>query len=192
MKMKTLVKLGSNLLIVSLITACGASDTTAKVNSFTLSSSSYANNTPIPTRNVCSQNNGLNQSPQLSWENAPQGTSKYAIIMDDEVNPCGTGDNACTHWIFLNIPSTIKELNENLDISTISGTVEGGTYNGTADYEGPCPPLKHIYKTTIFALNDSMPILSYIETTRSAFQTTYASHILGTATLVGTFDPAAH
>ena len=160
------------------------------VDSFKINSLSYLNGGVIPKRYACSELGGFNYSPQFSWNNAPLKTNKYAIIMDDEVSPCGTGMNACKHWSLFNIPSTISSLNENFNPATISGVVEGKNYFGTYDYEGPCPPSSHRYKTTIYALSDEMPQVPMFSTmTRSQFRSTYQSYILETSTIEGIFNP---
>jgi Raf kinase inhibitor-like YbhB/YbcL family protein len=117
----------------------------------------------------------------------------FAIIMDDEDAPCGTGDNACIHWGVFNLSSTaLTSLPNNVDLSGSTGVAFGVTYDQTtAGYNGPCPPSVHTYKTTIFALGAQMPLVVNRATglTRSKFETTYGSHILGKATLTGRFTP---
>jgi len=152
---------------------------TAVLADFTLTSTSYKEGDNIPSKYTC---RGTNISPMFTWENAPIGTAKYAIIMDDEDSPCGTGDNACKHWGLFNIPSTTTLLAENLDISTLNGAVEG------KDYSGPCPPSLHTYKTTLFALKESMPTLNQVSLTRSQFTSTYGEYILDSATISGKFQ----
>ena len=156
-------------------------------NNFTLTSTSFKDGKRIPSINVCMELGGSNQSPQLSWSDAPANTKKYAIVMDDEVSPCGKGDGACKHWGLFNIPSSITEVSEDLEIATIEGTVEGRNYVGTQDYEGPCPPFKHTYKTTVFALDGTMPTIGRTSMTRSQFKSTYKTHILDSVTISGTF-----
>ncbi|SFV55356.1 hypothetical protein MNB_SV-12-1447 [hydrothermal vent metagenome] len=164
------------------------STVTITVNDFIITSTAYENEAYIPTKYACVDMSGSNISPQFLWKNAPKDTAKYAIIMDDEDAPCGTGDNACKHWGLFNIPSTNSEVVEDLDISTIAGTVEGTAYNGTKSYAGPCPPSLHTYKTTIFALKESMPTLSSVNLTRSQFQSSYSRYILNSATISGKFQ----
>ena len=163
---------------------------TITIDSFKLYSASYVDGGVIPRKHVCSYYRGSNVSPQFSWKNAPIDTSKYAIIMDDEVYPCGSGMRACKHWSLFNIPSSTNELVENFNLSTITGTIEGRNYNGSYDYEGPCPPSSHRYKTTIYALSDAMPdIKIFPSMTRMQFALSYKNYILDSTTIDGIFTP---
>jgi Raf kinase inhibitor-like YbhB/YbcL family protein len=100
--------------------------------------------------------NGSNQSPQLSWANAPAGTKSFAVSMYDADAPTGSG---FWHWIVVNIPSSISELKRG------AGDPQGGlapagslqTINdtGAPGYQGPCPgegETAHRYLITVYAL----------------------------------------
>ncbi len=99
---------------------------------------------------------GKNQSPQLSWKNAPDGTKSFAITMYDPDAPTGSG---WWHWVVFDIPSDIEQ------IVSGAGDIESGlmpkeaiqsiTNYGVAGYGGPCPPENHglhQYIITIHAL----------------------------------------
>jgi Raf kinase inhibitor-like YbhB/YbcL family protein len=99
---------------------------------------------------------GKNQSPQLSWSNAPEGTKSFAITMYDPDAPTGSG---WWHWIVFDIPSDCTELITNAGNTAVNlapkGTVQSITNFGTTGYGGPCPPENHgihQYIITIYAL----------------------------------------
>ena len=151
-----------------------------------LISGSYAAGGTMPAATLCAGNSGSNQSPQFSWSAAPTGTTSYAIIIDDETSPCGTGDDACLHWGVFNIPSTTTSLAANENVTAISGVVEGTNYLSAIDYAGPCANEDHTYKTTIYAMASSMPAIASGATfTRSQFASSFSDHILSYATISG-------
>ena len=194
MKYTKLLLLSGCLLMFS---ACNSTDSTSTSDSttvdsisFSISSTSYSDNGSIASKYACLASGGSNISPQYSWENASSATTSFAIIMDDEVTPCGTGDSACKHWAVFNIPSTVISIDENQDISEISNATEGMNYTTTNGYAGPCPPQEHIYKTTVYSLNSSMPTINAgTALTRSKFSSTYSDNILESATISGIFTP---
>lgn len=99
---------------------------------------------------------GGNQSPQLSWINAPEDTKSFAITMYDPDAPTGSG---FWHWVVFDIPSDIDELvanTGNLSLNlTPKGAVQSVTNYGVSGYGGPCPPEGHglhQYILTVHAL----------------------------------------
>lgn len=163
---------------------------------FSFSSQSFSSGADIPVVHTC---NGLNLSPQLSWQNPPDGTSSFAVIMDDENPPCGTGPNACRHWALLNIPGSITYLvsGANTSIeqsilsgSNISGLAVGNNYRSQAKYAGPCPPNRHSYVISIYALSMDMPVIENDSLiTRSTFEEDYGRYILGAESITGWYQP---
>jgi Raf kinase inhibitor-like YbhB/YbcL family protein len=144
----------------------------------------------MPSANACAAPlGGADKSPQLSLTNLPSNTSKLAIVMDDEVSPCGTGENACVHWAVFNLPSTKTTITEGENLSLIAGVTYGETYDGASiGYAGACPPSNHVYKLTVYALNASTPnIPQNAVLTRSTFASTYGANILGQATWTGKY-----
>ncbi|MDG2275697.1 MAG: YbhB/YbcL family Raf kinase inhibitor-like protein [Flavobacteriaceae bacterium] len=132
------------------------SSTLFSQNTFTLSSNTLGGEaTKIEEFNGfgCT---GKNESPQLSWENAPEGTKSFAITMYDPDAPTGSG---WWHWVVFDIPSTTTTLVSNAgDIKlnlTPEGTIQSVTNYGMQGYGGPCPPVGHglhQYIITVHAL----------------------------------------
>ncbi|MFK7756861.1 MAG: YbhB/YbcL family Raf kinase inhibitor-like protein [Flavobacteriales bacterium] len=99
---------------------------------------------------------GENLSPQLSWENAPEGTKSFAITMYDPDAPTGSG---WWHWLVFDIPVETTELSSgagNVQLNKMpEGVVQSITDYGTKGYGGPCPPEGHgvhQYIITVYAL----------------------------------------
>ena len=113
---------------------------------------------------------GENQSPQLSWKNAPEGTKSFAITMYDPDAPTGSG---FWHWVVFDIPSTSNELvtnagNVSLNLSP-KGAIQSVTDFGIKGFGGPCPPVGHgfhQYIITVYALKTDK--LGLTETTNPA------------------------
>lgn len=87
---------------------------------------------------------GKNQSPQLSWANAPEGTKSFAITMYDPDAPTGSG---WWHWVVFDVPNNVNELVTNAGNISLNlapkGTIQSVTNYGVAGYGGPCPPENH-------------------------------------------------
>lgn len=99
---------------------------------------------------------GQNQSPQLSWINAPEGTKSFAVTMYDPDAPTGSG---FWHWVVFDIPANSNELVTNAGNSglnlTPKGAIQSITDYGIKGFGGPCPPVGHglhQYINTVHAL----------------------------------------
>ncbi|SHJ64071.1 hypothetical protein SAMN04488028_101758 [Reichenbachiella agariperforans] len=99
---------------------------------------------------------GKNESPQLTWKNAPAGTQSFAVTMYDPDAPTGSG---WWHWVMFDIPSDINELvsnagNVSADLAP-KNAIQSITNYGAKGYGGPCPPEGHglhKYVITVYAL----------------------------------------
>jgi len=104
---------------------------------------------------------GKNISPQLYWENAPNGTQHFAITIFDKDARKGKG---FWHWIVYNIPANVMELKD--DAGNVSnqnipkGAMQGPNDGGKEGYVGACPPKgeKHEYIITIYALKTKLTV----------------------------------
>jgi Raf kinase inhibitor-like YbhB/YbcL family protein len=129
----------------------------AAAGKFSISSSDWKANAAMPDKNVfngmgCT---GQNESPQLAWANAPEGTKSFALSVYDPDAPTGSG---WWHWVVYNIPATAKELAAGAGGATgklPDGTLQGRTDFGQQGYGGACPPpgdKPHRYIVTVWAL----------------------------------------
>lgn len=142
-----------NLILASIIFI---STSVVAQNTFTLSSSTLGGEaTKIEEFNGfgCT---GENKSPQLSWENAPEGTKSFAITMYDPDAPTGSG---WWHWLIFDIPTNVTELAAgagNIESKLAPAkAIQSITDYGSKGYGGPCPPEGHglhQYIITIYAL----------------------------------------
>jgi Raf kinase inhibitor-like YbhB/YbcL family protein len=100
---------------------------------------------------------GNNISPDLYWENVPQGTKSFALTIHD---PDAPTDSGFWHWSVFNLPADCNSLPEdagNPDKKLLpEGAFMGRSDEGRKAYAGPCPPegdFTHLYLITVYALD---------------------------------------
>ncbi len=142
--------------IVSILSLLLLSASVFAQKTFTLSSSNLSGQSTKTQEFNGFGCTGSNQSPQLSWANAPEGTKSFAITMYDPDAPTGAG---FWHWVVFDISMSTTELVAdagNLTVNlTPKGAVQGITSFGSKGYSGPCPPEGHgihQYQYTVYAL----------------------------------------
>ena len=96
---------------------------------------------------------GGNESPQLSWSNAPEGTKSFAITAYDPDAPTGSG---WWHWNVVNIPASVDSIPQD---ASFEGTLPAAALEirndyGVTAFGGACPPPGevHRYIFTVYAL----------------------------------------
>lgn len=148
--------------------------------SFTLTSASFDRDTPIPPFYTC---DGRDVSPALAWQNAPEGTKSFVLIMHD---PDALGGD-WIHWIVYDIPPTIFKFEEHVVVESVGAKV-GLNSSGKTMYEGPCPPLKeHRYIFTLYALNIPQLIVKQ-PADYDMVSKAIENHVLDKALLKGTYQ----
>lgn len=132
---------------------------------------------------------GGNQSPQLAWSGAPDGTRSFAVTCFDPDAPTGSG---FWHWVVANIPASVSELP--LDAGNpASGKLPAGAVTlrndaGTNAYAGPCPPQgdhPHRYYFTVFAVGGELQVNEQTSPAVCGFQLHF--NTLAKAEIVGLF-----
>jgi Raf kinase inhibitor-like YbhB/YbcL family protein len=175
-------------------------------SSFQLSSTTFTNGATLPLSminndivngsNVCSLDGsvGGNQSPELSWTNAPRNTASFVVTVYDTTA-------AFTHWGMYNISPTATGLPENAGVagSQYGNQIFNDFFVG-AEYDGPCPPAgyrpyAHHYVFTVYALDMVLRLPSSTNFPASA-ETLYQAliragkdhHILGSTSIAGFYS----
>jgi Raf kinase inhibitor-like YbhB/YbcL family protein len=186
-----------------------ASPLFAQPATFQLTSSTFSNGTTLPISmifnivvngvNVCSIDGspGGNQSPELSWTNAPVKTQSFAVVLYDV-----TAD--FTHWGMYNISGSTTGLPAGAGVlgSTYGSQITNDFGFGGAgeQYDGPCPPADyppdvHHYMFTVYALDTMLHVTGTTNFPPNAENLYHAlinagqyHHILATARLVGFYS----
>jgi Raf kinase inhibitor-like YbhB/YbcL family protein len=169
---------------------------TAPVLALKVSSVAFDAGAEIPVRHSCF---GANLSPPLTWSGLPGETASLVLVVDDaDSQPPGF-----VHWVVYNLPATTSGLPEGL---SAQGELDDGTLQGTNDfapfvgqtfpsgaainrvgYDGPCPPGRHRYVFTVYALDTQLDLPA--EATADQVLTAMQGHVLTQALLAGVFTP---
>ena len=91
---------------------------------------------------------GGNISPEIVWQNPPEGTKSFALTIYDPDAPTGSG---WWHWVVTDISADTRRIATG---SVPNGAQESATDFGKPGYGGPCPPAgtTHRYVVTVTAL----------------------------------------
>jgi len=120
---------------------------------FRISSPAFSHEGTFPAPQVPDTCGGSdNNSPPLTFENAPEGTLSYVVIAEDPDAPSGT----FTHWVAYDIPASQDTLPEGIaKDGTTDGFMQGRNDFGNLGYDGPCPPAgdTHRYFFHVYALD---------------------------------------
>ena len=148
-----------------------------------LYSSAFAHEQEIPTQYTCE---GTNVSPPLEWSGVPAETESLAMIVDDPDAPDPAGPTTTwVHWVVFNLPKTTTGLPE--AIQGLPKAAQHGVNDWKrAAYGGPCPPIgRHRYVFKLYALDS---VLKLKKPTKRDLEDAMQGHIVGQATLIGTYE----
>ncbi len=148
---------------------------------FQLTSPVFEHKQAIPEKYTCK---GKNTSPELTWNDPPQGTVAYGLIVDDPDAPAGTW----VHWVIYNIPGSLQSLPESVpnDKEIINIGINGINSSSKYGYSGPCPPFgTHRYFFRLYALDQILDIKQGAN--KPELIKAMQGHILAIAELMGTF-----
>ena len=158
----------------------------------TLSSPAVADNGTLAVKNACADKQrspncvGENLSPPFAWENVPEGTKSFALIM---VDPEGRAPAGVNHMLIYGIPADIKGFAEG-ELSQPSDKYVGGKSTmEKSTYWGPGTPPNtdwHHY-TFVLIATDLDPKALQPGLTRDELAAALQNHVKGSAGLVTRF-----
>ncbi|NOZ85355.1 MAG: YbhB/YbcL family Raf kinase inhibitor-like protein [Deltaproteobacteria bacterium] len=151
---------------------------------FKISSPAFGHNEEIPSKYTCE---GADISPALNWEDPPDKTASFALIVDDPDAPDPSAPKMTwVHWVLYDIPASTKGLAENVK------DLPAGTRQGLNDWKktgfgGPCPPIgRHRYFFKLYALDEKLPDLH--EPTKQDLLKAMEGHVLAKTEMIGTYQ----
>lgn len=137
--------------VLAVLAGCPVAD--AAPTAFSVTSSAFADNTPIPVQYSC---DGDNVPPPLHWQHLPAGAKSLAIIVDDPDAPGGL----YVHWVVTGIAPSITGI---AGASLPKAAVASWNSARRVGYLGPCPPPGtgvHHYRFQVYALNKTVTLAS--------------------------------
>ncbi|MDY6933559.1 MAG: YbhB/YbcL family Raf kinase inhibitor-like protein [Spirochaetota bacterium] len=150
-------------------------------------SSAFNNGGMIPSRYTCESEN---ISPEISWENAPEGTKSFVVIVTDYDAPSEKFPIITfVHWVVYNIPANVLSLPEGVPVETNldNGSMQGNRSFGGVGYTGPCPPMgTHEYSFKVYALDTTLNLLPEDATKKRVLEFA-KGHVLGIGELIGIY-----
>lgn len=163
----------------------------AAAEPFTLTSPAFKDGTMLAKKNAGNTKTnpncvGDNVSPPFAWNNAPAGTTSFALIM---VDPEGRNGLGVMHWIAYGIPAALTGFAEGETSKASDKYVGGKGTAGQATYMGPCTPPGtdvHHYTFTLIA-TDLDPKALPPGLTRDELFAKLDGHAKGSAGLIGLF-----
>ncbi|HKY61555.1 MAG TPA: YbhB/YbcL family Raf kinase inhibitor-like protein [Gemmatimonadota bacterium] len=149
-----------------------------------LTSAAFEDGGMIPRRHSC---DAEDVSPALEWEDAPEGTASFALVVHDPDAPRGDW----VHWVIFDIPGHFTSLPEDVGsaerLDHLGEAAQGANDFGRIGWGGPCPPpgKPHRYVFTLMALD--APLGLEPGATRDEVEEAAGDHMLGTARLTGLY-----
>ncbi len=139
-----------------------------------LKSKDFEHEGMIPSKFTCDDRD---VSPHMAWEEVPDGTQSFALIVDDPDAPVGTW----VHWLVANIAPSVREIKQG---SVPQGALQLRNDFGKVEYGGPCPPSGvHRYFFKLFALNTG----ALEGVNEGNFYDKVKEHAIGEAVLMGKY-----
>jgi Raf kinase inhibitor-like YbhB/YbcL family protein len=130
-----------------------------------------------------------NSSPELRWDNVPEGTVGFALTAED----LDARQNHLAQWVIYNIPAHIHHLPAGIppQESLPNGILQGINGLNKLGYAGPCPPFGdqvHRYLFRLYALKHLPKVGRRL--TRDELLNVIRTEIIATAEVMGRYQRA--
>jgi Raf kinase inhibitor-like YbhB/YbcL family protein len=155
--------------------------------SFSVTSADVTEGQPLKDDQVAAHGN---TSPQLSWDDVPEGTQSFTITCFDPDAPTPSG---FWHWVLVDVPGDVRSLDAG--VGAEGGTLPGGAFmcrndGGPKAFMGAAPPegdQVHRYYFVVHAVKE--PTLG-VDSDASAAVVSFnlAFKTLGRAIVHGTYQ----
>ncbi len=177
----------------TVILGCSSSDV---VSNFTLSSTSIDSGGVIDVKYAWfteDNNNAPNTSPQLQWENVPDGTNSFVFIMDDP-DAVAVAGKTWVHWSVFMPEGNVTTIPEgaSLTVNMPAGSIEGTSDGDIPHYQGPYPPAgaAHTYNFCLYALSTAgipVGVDTTSKFTQTEFKAAFDADILGSSCFTASY-----
>lgn len=141
---------------------------------------SYRYGNRIPKKYTC---DGEQISPGMSWNDVPEGTKTFAIMLEDLDAPVRRG--SLVLWLVYDIPADVR----GIETGEIPQNARVGTNDlGKTRYDGPCPvpgSNHQRYSVLLFALDT---FIGEDDVDKKEFLKRIKGHILARAEAIGTYE----
>jgi len=132
-----------------------------------------------------------NSSPEIRWDQLPEGTTSLALILRDLDVP-GAREGSFYHWVVYQIAPHLRHLPAGIPAQELlpNGIRQGLNSTGRLGYIGPCPPQgdpSHHYVFELFALAGPLPSFEKRPTGPQLIEAIHP-HILGRAVCDATYQ----
>lgn len=135
----------------------------------------------IPPKYTC---DGEELSPGIVWNDVPEGTKSFAILMEDLDVP--DRSNTLVLWLVYNIPGTVREI----ATGKLPEQAQVGINDlGKTRYTGPCPhpgSRHQRYNVLLYALDKILDLNS--GATKDDFFRAIKGHILARVEAIGIYE----
>jgi len=148
---------------------------------------------PIPLKYTQA---GDEVSPALSWDNPPDGTMSFALIVHDVSAAVAPGTDDVLHWMVWNIPAAARSLPEGVPQGSVLADGTRQISVTGPDYRGPAAPASgpaHVYLFELYALDSMIDVPALgapgatVPQIRAAVIAAMAGHVRGKAVTSGVF-----